>query len=119
VLRRIAQERVATIEGAGSRRSASLPLKSRSARERVPTIGAQERVPPTSAACGGRGRRAGGSLVRSYNGDNSKADGDTPNKQRLRDSEGAQMRQMGGGPLNQRSKRRIQKPPGAEGGTVA
>jgi len=91
----------------------------RVAQERVPTIGAQERVPPTSAACGGRGRRGGGSLIRSYNGDNSRADGDTPNKQRLRDSEGAQMRQMGGGPLNQRSKRRIQKPPGAEGGTVA
>ena len=103
MLRRIAQERVPTIEEP----------------ERVPTIGAQERVPPTSAACGGRGRRAGGSLVRSYNGDNSKADGDTPNKQRLRDSEGARMRRTEGGPLNQRSKKTIQKPPAAEGDTVA
>ena len=72
-----------------------------------------------NAACGARGRRAGGRLVRSYNGDSSKADGDTPNKQRLRDSEGARMRRTGGGPLNQRSRKTIQKPPAAEGGTVA
>ena len=71
-----------------------------------------------SAACGARGRRAGGRLVRSYSGDSSKADGDTPNKQPLRDSEGARMRRKGGEPLNQRSKQTIQEP-AAEGDTVA
>lgn len=69
------------------------------------------------AACGAK--RAAGRPVRSYNGDSSKADGDTPNKQRLRDTEGAWMRRKGGRPLNQRSKRTIQKPSAAEGDTVA